>query len=136
MGFKLKRALAALGVAACVAVPTLADTTFYANALSQGGAFSTTPITKKTTPTGVPATMSFTTVANYDPNVNAHPLAARVRNASGAIAVSDVQAVFGTGTYSLYYYSGYGTYGDTYVGRIATHSQSTKGANFNVRFTP
>lgn len=47
MGFKLKRALAALGVAACVAVPTLADTTFYANALSQGGAFSTTPITKK-----------------------------------------------------------------------------------------
>ena len=34
MGFKLKRALAALGVAACVAVPTLADTTFYANALS------------------------------------------------------------------------------------------------------
>ncbi|MEI3207969.1 MAG: hypothetical protein V8S84_09230 [Lachnospiraceae bacterium] len=112
MGFKLKRALAALGVAACVAVPTFADTTFYANAVSQGGAFSTTAITKKTTPTGVPATMSFTALSNYDPNPTAHPLAARVRNASGAIAVSGVQSVYGTGTCTFYYYSGYGIYGE------------------------
>lgn len=136
MKLSLKKALAALGVVACVAVPTFADTAIHANAVSKGGAYSTTAITKKTTPTGVPATMNFTALSNYDPNPTAHPLAARVRNASGAIAVSDVQAVFGTGTYTFYYYSGYGTYGDTYVGRIATHSQSTKGANFNVRFTP
>ena len=102
MGFKLKRALAALGVAACVAVPTLADTTFYANALSQGGAFSTTPITKKTTPTGVPATMNFTALSNYDPNPTAHPLAARVRNANAAVEVSGVNSIYGTGTSTFY----------------------------------
>lgn len=34
MGFKLKRALAALGVAACVAVPVLADTSWHSNAVS------------------------------------------------------------------------------------------------------
>ena len=39
MKLSLKKALAALGVAACVAAPTLADTTFYANALSQGVIF-------------------------------------------------------------------------------------------------
>lgn len=61
MGFKLKRALAALGVAACVAVPTLADTTFYANALSRWSIFNDSN-NKETTPTGVPAIMSFTTV--------------------------------------------------------------------------
>ena len=46
MGFKLKRALAALGVAACVAVPVLADTSWHSNAVSGGGSVSTTAVTK------------------------------------------------------------------------------------------
>ena len=55
MGFKLKRALAALGVAACVAVPVLADTSWHSNAVSGGGSVSTTAVTKKSSATGAPA---------------------------------------------------------------------------------
>ena len=136
MKLSLKKALSALGVVACVAVPTFADTAIHANAVSKGGAYSTTAITKKTTPTGVPATMNFTALSNYDPNPTAHPLAARVRNANAAVEVSGVNSIYGTGTSTFYYYSGYGIYGESYVGRIATHTQSTSGASFTVYFTP
>lgn len=75
MGFKLKRALAALGVAACVAVPVLADTSWHSNAVSGGGSVSTTAVTKKSSATGAPALVQFTEFTNYDANPSAHPLA-------------------------------------------------------------
>ena len=44
MKLSLKKALAALGVVACVAAPTFADTVVYSNAVSAGGAVATTPV--------------------------------------------------------------------------------------------
>ena len=135
MGFKLKRALAALGVAACVAVPVLADTSWHSNAVSGGGSVSTTAVTKKSSATGAPALVQFTEFTNYDANPSAHPLALRVRTPAGAVATG-VVSVYGTGTYTLYYNSGYGIYGDYYVANIATHSASKRGASFTLTFTP
>ena len=135
MRFSVKRVLAAFAVAACVAAPVMADTSQHSNAISSGGAYSTTPITKKSSATGAPALMNFTSFTNYDSKPSDHPLAARVRTAAG-VAASGVASVYGTGTYTLSYYSGYGIYGENYVGRVATHTDSTKGAAFTVNFTP
>ena len=135
MGFKLKRALAAIGVAACVATPVLADTSWHSNAVSGGGSVSTTAVTKKSSATGAPALVQFTEFTNYDANPSAHPLALRVRTPAGAVATG-VVSVYGTGTYTLYYNSGYGIYGEYYAANIATHSASTRGASFTLTFTP
>lgn len=86
MGFKLKRALAAIGVAACVATPVLADTSWHSDAMSGGGSVSTTAITKKSSATGAPALVTFSAFSNYDANPSAHPLALRVRTPAGAAA--------------------------------------------------
>ena len=73
MKLSLKKALAALGVVACVAAPTFADTVVYSNAVSAGGAVATTPVAKKSSVTGAPALVQFTAFANYDANPSAHP---------------------------------------------------------------
>ena len=59
----------------------------------------------------------------------------RVRTPGGA-AATGVVSVYGTGTYTLYYNSGYGIYGNDYVANIATHTASTRGASFTLTFTP
>ena len=135
MKLSLKKALAALGVVACVAAPTFADTVVYSNAVSAGGAVATTPVAKKSSVTGAPALVQFTAFANYDANPSAHPLTVRVRTQAGAPATGVVSA-YGIGTCTLYYHSGYGNYGDYYVARIATNTGSNGGASFTVKFTP
>ena len=133
MKFSPKQLLAALGVAACVAAPTLADSVVYSNALSAGGAVATTPVTKKSSVTGAPALVQFTAFANYDST--SKPLTVRVRTQAGVVATG-IASAYGTETYTLYYNSGYGNYGDNYVARIATHTGSNGGASFTVKFTP
>ena len=135
MGFKLKRALAALGVVACVAVPVFGETSWNSNAISGGGSYSTSSVTKKTSPTGAPALVQFTEFTNYDAKPSDHPLALRVRTPGGA-AATGVFSVYGTGTNTLYYNSGYGIYAKDYVANVATHTASTRGASFAFYFTP
>lgn len=124
-----------VGVAAFVSVPAFADTSWHSNAVSGGGSYSTTAVTKKSSATGAPALVQFTAFTNYDANPSAHPLAVRVRTPAGAAATGVVSA-YGVQTYTLYYNSGYGIYGSDYTTNVATHTASTRGASFTLKFTP
>lgn len=125
-----------LAVVLCLAVPVIADSITYPGSVSSGGeGYSTSVQVRKSTEPGVPAQLQFTSFTNNDLFPSIHPLAARIRT-PGLIEVTGTQSVYGIGTLSFPYYAGYGNYGDYYIARVASHSQSTGGANFTVKFTP
>lgn len=131
---KFREILAAVAICGCLATTAMAETVTFTNVplvKAAGNTYSTSLIGKTST-SKTDAVFSLTKLNNMDPGKN--PITIRVRN-SKLNTVSAAHGVKTTGTFYVPYTSE-GTKGQKYMGRLATNSASTSGANVSGTFTP